>query len=247
MATPNANQGLLEFQNVSVSYGGIQALRNISFSIPKGSIVTVLGANGAGKTSCLRAVSGIVPLKTGSVHFEGQPISAWSHKRPHKVADLGIAHVPEGRGIFPELTVDENLDLGAWAQPSAKQKEADRERAFAHFPRLKERRQQLGGTLSGGEQQMLAIGRALMSRPKLLLLDEPSLGLAPQVIALIFKIIQQINAEGTTVLLVEQNAHLALQIAHKGIVLETGELTLVDEAQNLLNNPKIREAYLGNH
>jgi branched-chain amino acid transport system ATP-binding protein len=237
---------LLEFKNVSVSYGGIQALRSISFSVPKGEIVTLLGANGAGKTSCLRAISGIVPLKTGEVFYDGESLSSWSYKKPHKVAGLGIAHVPEGRGIFPDLTVDENLDLGAWRENSKAKIEQDREWVFTFFPRLRERRAQAGGTLSGGEQQMLAIARALMSHPKLLLLDEPSLGLAPQIIALIFKIIQEINATGTTVLLVEQNAHLALKIAHKGIVLETGELMLVDEARNLLNNPKIREAYLGN-
>jgi branched-chain amino acid transport system ATP-binding protein len=234
---------LLQFTNVSVSYGGIQALREISFSIPKGEIVTILGANGAGKTSCLRAISGLVPLQSGAVLYQGKDLCA--HKKPHLLAGMGIAHVPEGRGIFPELTVDENLDLGAWNDSS--KCEENREKAFHFFPRLKERRAQLGGTLSGGEQQMLAIGRALMSHPTLLLLDEPSLGLAPQVIALIFKIIQEINKQGTTVLLVEQNAHLALQIAHKGLVLETGSLTLVDEARNLLNNSKIREAYLGNH
>lgn len=238
---------LLEFHDVSVNYGGIQALRSISFSVPKGEIVTLLGANGAGKTSCLRAISGTVALKGGEVKYDGKPLSAWSARRPHQVAGLGIAHVPEGRGIFPELTVDENLDLGAWRETDKAKIEKDREWVFDFFPRLKERRTQMGGTLSGGEQQMLAIGRALMSHPTLLLLDEPSLGLAPQVIALIFKIIQEINRTGTTILLVEQNAHLALQIAHKGIVLETGELTLVDEARNLLNNPKIREAYLGNH
>jgi branched-chain amino acid transport system ATP-binding protein len=238
---------MLEFHNVSVSYGAIQALHDVSFTIPKGEIVTILGANGAGKTSCLRAISGLVNLKGGHVSFQGEAISAWSSRRPHKVAELGIAHVPEGRGIFPELSVDENLDLGAWRESDKAKIEQDRERVFAFFPRLKERRTQAGGTLSGGEQQMLAIGRALMSHPKLLLLDEPSLGLAPQIIALIFKIVKEINAQGTTVLLVEQNAHLALQIAHKGLVLETGQLTLVDEARNLLNNPKIREAYLGNH
>jgi len=238
---------MLEFRNVNVSYGAVQALRDLSFTIPRGEIVTVLGANGAGKTSCLRAVSGLVGVQAGEILFEGEPLSAWSHKKPHKVAHLGIAHVPEGRGIFPELTIDENLDLGAWRERDRARIEQDRERVFTFFPRLKERRKQPGGTLSGGEQQMLAIGRALMSHPKLLLLDEPSLGLAPQVIALIFQIVKEINAQGTTVLLVEQNAHLALQIAHKGLVLETGHLTLVDEARNLLNNPKIREAYLGNH
>jgi branched-chain amino acid transport system ATP-binding protein len=240
-------EALLEFKNVSVSYGAIQALRGISFSIPKGEIVTILGANGAGKTSCLRAISGLVPLKGGEVRYKGEAISQWSSRRPFKVAQMGLAHVPEGRGIFPELTIDENLDLGAWREHSKAVIEEDRERVFGLFPRLKERRAQPGGTLSGGEQQMLAIGRALMSHPEMLLLDEPSLGLAPQVIALIFKIIQSVNQQGTTVLLVEQNAHLALQIAHRGLVLETGELTLVDEARNLLNNPKIREAYLGTH
>lgn len=238
---------LLEFRNVSVAYGGIQALRSISFKIPKGQIVTALGANGAGKTSCLRAISGLVPLRGGEVFYEGKNISQWSCKRPHQVARLGISHVPEGRGIFPELTIDENLDLGAWQQNSEDKLEENRKRVFDLFPRLKERRSQPGGTLSGGEQQMLAIGRALMSHPTLLLLDEPSLGLAPQIISLIFRILKEVNSQGTTILLVEQNAHLALQIAHQGLVLETGELTLVDEARNLLNNPKIREAYLGNH
>jgi branched-chain amino acid transport system ATP-binding protein len=242
MTTP-----MLEFKNVSLNYGGIQALRNISFKIPKGQIVTILGANGAGKTSCLRAISGLVPLRTGEIFFEGQNISSWAVKKPHNVAKLGIAHAPEGRGIFPELSIDENLDLGAWNETDKNKIEAARERVFGLFDRLKERRSQPGGTLSGGEQQMLAIARALMSSPPLLLLDEPSLGLAPQIISLIFKIIKEVNSQGTTVLLVEQNAHLALQIAHTGLVLETGELTLVDEARNLLNNPKIREAYLGNH
>jgi branched-chain amino acid transport system ATP-binding protein len=241
-----SGETLLEFRNVSLSYGGIQALRNISFTIPKGQIVTILGCNGAGKSSCLRALSGLYPLRGGEILYKGANISSWAHRKPHNVARLGIAHAPEGRGIFPELTVDENLDLGAWRENDKSKIEASRERAFTLFPRLKERRTQPGGTLSGGEQQMLAIGRALMSHPTLLLLDEPSLGLAPQVIALIFKIIREINEQGTTVLLVEQNAHLALQIAHKGLVLESGELTLVDEARNLLNNPKIREAYLGN-
>lgn len=236
---------ILEFKNVSVAYGGIQALHNVSFSIPKGEIVTVIGCNGAGKTTCLRAISGIVPLQSGSVSYAGNVISHWSAKSPHKVAHLGIAHVPEGRGIFPELTVEENLELGAWRELDKERNARNLERVFTFFPRLKERRTQLGGTLSGGEQQMLAVGRAIMSNPDLLLLDEPSLGLAPQIIALIFEIVQEINKAGTTVLLVEQNAHLALKIAHHGIVLETGALSLMDEAKKLLDNPKVREAYLG--
>ena len=237
---------LLRFENIFVNYGGIQALRNVNFSIQKGEIITLLGANGAGKSTCLRAISGIVPLKEGKVFFKEEEISAWSAQTPHKVAHKGIAHVPEGRGIFPELTVEENLALGAWKQNNKKKIQSDLEKVFHHFPRLKERLQQYGGTLSGGEQQMLAIGRAMMMEPELLLLDEPSLGLAPQVTATIFKIIQEINKSGTTILLVEQNAHLALQIAHRGMVLETGEIVLIDDAKNLLNNPKVREAYLGN-
>lgn len=238
---------LLECKDVAVAYGGIQALHKVSFTVNKGEIVTILGANGAGKTTCLRAISGIVPLKGGSVSFAGEEISRWSNARPHHVAKLGIAHVPEGRGIFPELTIDENLDLGTWGQRDHNLIEKNRERAFTYFPRLKERRTQAAGTLSGGEQQMLAIGRALMMNPTCVLLDEPSLGLAPQVIQTIFHIIKEINKTGTTILLVEQNAHLALQIAHRGIVLETGALTLVDDAQKLLHNPKVREAYLGGH
>jgi branched-chain amino acid transport system ATP-binding protein len=239
---------LLRVENIDVKYGGIQALCDVSFTVNKGEIVTLIGANGAGKTTCLRAISGIVPLKKGRILYESAEISHWSHACPHKVANLGISHVPEGRGIFPELTVDENLELGTWNQKNKAKAKQDLEKVFHYFPRLKERHKQLGGTLSGGEQQMLAIGRALMMEPCLLLLDEPSLGLAPQIIATIFRIIKEINETlGTTILLVEQNAHLALQIAHRGIVLETGALTLVDEAKNLLNNSKVRDAYLGQH
>ena len=238
---------LLDCKNISVAYGGIQALRGLNFQVMQGEILCLIGSNGAGKTTTLRAISGLVPLKSGSIHYDGHEISPGNYREPHRLAAKGISHVPEGRGIFPELSVEENLELGTWGQSDTKVIAENLERVFNYFPRIKERRSQMAGTLSGGEQQMLAIGRALMMNPRFVLLDEPSLGLAPQIIALIFKIIQEINKSGTTILLVEQNAHLALGIAHRGIVLETGEITLVDEAQKLLHNPKVREAYLGGH
>lgn len=235
-------KALLRFENVSVHYGAISAIRNISFEVNAGEIVTLIGANGAGKTTSLRAVSGLVKPSSGKIFYQDELIS-------NLPADLivrkKICQVPEGRGIFLNLSVMENLDLGAWTAPNPKTFDDDLAHVFQLFPRLKERREQNAGTLSGGEQQMLAIGRALMAHPNLLLLDEPSLGLAPQIIEKIFEIIQQINRAGMTVLLVEQNALQALQIAHKGIVLETGNLVTQGTSKSLLNSDEIRKAYLG--
>jgi branched-chain amino acid transport system ATP-binding protein len=232
----------LEIAGLEVQYGGISAVKGISLSVAPGEIVALVGANGAGKTTTLRAALGLVRPSAGVISVFGKDVT---QVPTHQLARLGVALVPEGRAIFSNMSVQENLELGAYSLRDSTEEQRRMQQCLTLFPRLKERLAQIAGTLSGGEQQMLAIGRALMSHPKLLLLDEPSLGLAPQVIALILKIVQQINQAGTTVLLVEQNAHLALKIAHKGVVLETGEISLVDEAANLLNNPKIREAYLG--
>ena len=233
---------LLELLDVSVDYGRIRALHGISISVDQGEIVTLIGANGAGKTTTMRAISGVRPLATGRIRFEGDDITKLR-------ADLrvvrGICQAPEGRGVFPGMTVDENLDMGAYARKDRKNLPADLDRVFTLFPRLKERRTQIAGTMSGGEQQMLAIGRALMSKPRLLLLDEPSMGLAPQFIAQIFSIIGEINRQGVTVLLVEQNASKALSIAHRGYVLETGRVVLADTGASLLADPRVREVYLG--
>jgi branched-chain amino acid transport system ATP-binding protein len=233
---------LLRFENVSVHYGAIQAIHNVSFDVERGQIVTLIGANGAGKTTILRAISGLVKKSSGRVVYKNEDISALP---PHLIVRKRLCQAPEGRGIFLNLSVEENLDLGAWTAPDKKTYAKDLEMAFEMFPRLKERRKQNAGTLSGGEQQMLAIARALMAHPELLLLDEPSLGLAPQIIERIFEIIQRINREGKTVLLVEQNALQALQIAHKGIVLETGKVTATGPAQELLRSDEVRKAYLG--
>jgi branched-chain amino acid transport system ATP-binding protein len=232
----------LELKSVSVDYGAIQALQSISFEIHAGEIVTLIGANGAGKTSTLRAISGLSPVSSGEILFQGQSILGLA---PHKISQQGIIHAPEGRGIFLNLSVEENLDLGAWNIKDKTTIKQSLQTVFELFPRLKERRKQNAGTLSGGEQQMLAIGRAIMSQPKLLLLDEPSLGLAPQVIELIFEIIKKINSTGQTILLVEQNATQALQIANRGIVLETGKLVMSALASKLLNSEFIKKAYLG--
>jgi branched-chain amino acid transport system ATP-binding protein len=233
---------LLELAGVSVSYGRIQALHDIDIAVEEGEIVTLIGANGAGKTTTLRAISGIRPLSTGRLHFEGKDITRLR-------ADLrvvrGISQAPEGRGIFPGMTVAENLDMGAYARKDRSNLPAELDRVFEYFPRLKERRTQVAGTMSGGEQQMLAIGRALMSKPKIMLLDEPSMGLAPQYIAQIFTIIRQINSEGVTVLVVEQNASKALSIAHRGYVLETGRIVKTGKGSDLLADPAVKEAYLG--
>lgn len=236
------NGSYLEFENVSVRYGAVQAVRDVSFQVKKGEIVTLIGANGAGKTTLLRALSGLVKVHTGTIRFQNEIIS---NCEPHKIVCKKICHSPEGRGIFLNLTVEENLDLGAWTVKDKSSYSRDIDHAFTLFPRLKERRKQNAGTLSGGEQQMLAIARALMGHPDLLLLDEPSLGLAPQIIEKIFEIIQMINKEGKTVLLVEQNALQALEIAHHGVVLETGKVVARGLAKELLSSDQIRKAYFG--
>jgi len=233
---------LLQLDGVDVHYGAIHALRGVSFQVTEGEIVTLIGANGAGKTTTLRAVSGMLKPTQGNITYCGQAIQGL---KPHKLVALGLCHAPEGRGIFPNLTVRENLRLGAFLRRDSAEIEKDAEKGFALFPRLKEREKQLAGTLSGGEQQMLAISRALMARPKLLLLDEPSLGLAPQVVETIFNIVAEINKAGVTILLVEQNAHLALGIAHHGYVLETGTVVQSGTGQELLKSPEVRKAYLG--
>ncbi len=233
---------LLEIKGLSVSYGAVRALRGLDLRVPLGSIVTLIGANGAGKFTVLRAVSGLVRPQEGEITFEGSsllPVPA------HRIVGLGLVHCPEGRGVFPAMSVEENLDLGAYARAERGEVESDRTYVFELFPRLLERRRQPAGTLSGGEQQMLAIGRALMARPKLLLLDEPSLGLAPQVVEMIFEVIKKVNREGTSVLLVEQNANLALEIAHHAYVLETGELKLQGPASEVMKDERVVKAYLG--
>ena len=233
---------LLELDNVKTYYGNIRALKGISIEVDEGEIVCLIGGNGAGKSTTLMTISGVLTPVEGNVHYQGQSIVS---VRPDDIVNMGICQVPEGRLIFPLLTVMENLDLGAYLRKDKVGIKEDLERVFEYFPVLGERRQQEGGTLSGGEQQMLAIGRALMARPKLLLLDEPSLGLAPIVVDSIFDIIRQINEEGTTILLVEQNAQLALQFSHRGYVLETGEITLADTSEALRTNEQVKKAYLG--
>jgi branched-chain amino acid transport system ATP-binding protein len=233
---------VLSIQNLSVHYGAIAALHGISLEVKQGAIVTLLGSNGAGKTTTLRAISGLVKA-SGKILYQGQDIA---NQRPHRIVAAGISHVPEGRMIFANLTVAENLDMGAYLQKDKAVIQHDLDFVCAMFPRLAERRQQMAGTLSGGEQQMLAIGRALMSRPKFLMLDEPSLGIAPILVKTIFEKIVEINRQqGLTILLVEQNANLALEIAHYGYVLETGRVILQDQCAALRQNPKVREAYLG--
>jgi len=235
---------LLEVDNIDVHYGGIHALKGVSFSVDEGQVVTLIGANGAGKTTTLRAISGLVKPSKGSVKLAGRSITGLP---AHEIVALGMAHVPEGRGIFSNLTVDENLQLGAFLRNDKAGIAKDRTRALELFPRLAERLGQNAGTLSGGEQQMLAIARALLTRPRLLILDEPSLGLAPQIAQLIFKIVRQIQSEGTTILLVEQNAHQALKVATTGHVLEVGRLAHSGPAAELARDDKIRKAYLGVH
>jgi branched-chain amino acid transport system ATP-binding protein len=232
----------LEVRALEVSYGQIKAVKGIDIEVKQGELVCLIGANGAGKTTALKALSGMLPPSQGEILFEGERITG---SPSHALVRRGIALVPEGRGIFGRLTVEENLRLGAYARRDGAGIRQDLERAYGLFPRLAERRRQFAGTLSGGEQQMLAIGRALLSRPQLLLLDEPSMGLAPMLVQKIFEIIRQIAAEGVTLLLVEQNAKLALQISHRGYVLESGRVALADTASALLSNPRVRQAYLG--
>ena len=265
---------LLAVENLDVHYGGIHALRGVSLCVEQGEIVTLIGANGAGKTTTLRAISGLLSPSGGEIRFDGRVINsvpggapgqagprggvaraldfALRLRRsrgaaPHQIVERGLAHAPEGRGIFANLTVDENLEIGSYVRRDRHQVRKDREHVLTLFPRLKERLQQNAGTLSGGEQQMLAIARALLARPKLLLLDEPSLGLAPTIVKLIFEIIKTINDEGTTILLVEQNAHMALHVAHRAYVLEVGAVVAADDAKKLAADDKIRKAYLGVH
>jgi branched-chain amino acid transport system ATP-binding protein len=233
---------LLEVNDLNVFYGAIHALQGVSFALDEGKIVTLIGANGAGKSTTLRTISGLLRSRTGFVKFRGQDISTMPAEQ---IVRLGISQVPEGRKIFAPLTVRENLDMGAYTRNNPSEIHASMQRVFASFPRLKERINQLGGTLSGGEQQMLAMGRALMSRPKLLLLDEPSMGLSPILTEEIFRIIKEINSQGTTILLVEQNALMALSVAHRAYVLETGSIVLQGSAADVRDNPQVRNAYLG--
>ncbi len=233
---------LFELHNIHTYYGNIHALKGISVTVDKGEIVTLIGSNGAGKTTTLKTISGVLQPREGTITLEGRRID---RTPAHDIVALGICQAPEGRRIFPRLTTLENLEMGAFHRNDKVGIQEDIERVFALFPRLKERQSQLGGTLSGGEQQMLAIGRALMSRPNILLLDEPSMGLSPVLVETIFQIIQDIHAQGTTILLVEQNALMALQVADRGYVLQTGRIVLHDTAENLSENEMVRKAYLG--
>lgn len=235
---------LLAVKNLSVCYGAIQALRGISLHVEPGEIVTLIGANGAGKSTTLRTISGLLQPQQGTIEFHGQAIQGWA---PHRTVQSGLVQVPEGRGIFANLTVDENLQLGAFTRADHAGIAKDRERALQLFPRVRERLRQQAGTLSGGEQQMLAIARALLARPRLLMLDEPSLGLAPQIVQTIFQVIREINREGTTILLVEQNAAMALQVAHRAYVIEVGEILMHGPAHELAASDRVRKAYLGGH
>jgi branched-chain amino acid transport system ATP-binding protein len=233
---------MLKVENINVYYGAIHALKGISVEVKEGEIVTLIGANGAGKSTILRTISGLLRTKTGNILFEGNSVAAMA---PEEIVKKGISQVPEGRRIFANMTVEENLELGAYIRSDKPGIRKDIDKVFERFPRLGERRKQIAGTLSGGEQQMLAIGRGLMSQPRLLLLDEPSMGLAPLLVKEIFSIIKEINASGTTILLVEQNANMALSIAHQAYVLETGRITLSGSAKELMESEEVRKAYLG--
>lgn len=233
---------MLTVDKLNLYYGAIHALHDISFEVRQGEIVSLIGANGAGKTSILSAISGLVPIKSGDVTFDQKKISK---APPHSLIYQGLAHVPEGRRVFAKMTVKENLEMGAFSLKDQSSRHEDIQRIYTHFPRLKERRHQLAGTLSGGEQQMLAMGRALMGHPTLVMMDEPSMGLSPILVQEIFAIVKEINQSGTTVLLVEQNAHMALSIAHRAYVLETGRIVMAGDAKELLHNADVKKAYLG--
>ncbi|MDD3693202.1 MAG: ABC transporter ATP-binding protein [Oscillospiraceae bacterium] len=233
---------MLDVKDINVYYGAIHALKGLSFYVNEGEIVSLIGANGAGKTTAMHTISGLLRSKTGDILFMGDSIAA---AEPHKIVRLGLAQVPEGRRVFSGMTVQENLEMGAFVRNDGRKVEKDLEMVFTRFPRLKERRRQRAGTLSGGEQQMLAIGRALMSRPKMLLLDEPSMGLSPILVNEIFDCIQEVNKSGTTILLVEQNAKMALSISHRAYVLETGKIIIEGKSSELLDNEKVKRAYLG--
>ena len=232
---------LLKIDDINVYYGAIHAIKGVSFEVNEGEIVTLIGANGAGKSTILKTISGLLRSKTGNIEFNDGSIA---HVPPHKIVDMGLAHVPEGRRVFLNMTVEENLEMGAYTQGKSTIA-ASKEDVFTRFPRLKERRKQIAGTLSGGEQQMLAMGRALMSKPKLLMLDEPSMGLAPLLVEQIFDIIKELHEAGTTILLVEQNAQMALSVATRAYVLETGKITLSGTGEELAASDKVRKAYLG--
>ena len=233
---------LLALQKLQVAYGGIQAVKGIDLEVGEGELVCLIGANGAGKTTTLKGICGLLPVKAGTIRYAGNDVTG---KPSCVLVQRGLAMVPEGRGVFGALTIEENLAMGAYIRNDRDGIKADIERVFGLFPRLKERRRQTAGTLSGGEQQMLAMGRAMLSRPKLLLLDEPSMGLAPLMVQKVFETIVTISGEGVTILLIEQNAKLALEVSRRGYVMESGEITLEGEAKALLHNPKVREAYLG--
>ena len=233
---------MLKVEDINVYYGSIHAIKGVSFSVNKGEIVTLIGANGAGKSNTLNTVSGLLRSKTGSITFNGQDLGKIP---PHKIVSMGLAQVPEGRRVFLSMTVQENLEMGAYTQKKGDDIDAELEKVFERFPRLKERRRQIAGTLSGGEQQMLAMGRALMSKPELLMLDEPSMGLSPILVDQIFDIVKELNKQGTTILLVEQNAQMALSVADRGYVLETGKIVTSASAKELLNDNAVKKAYLG--
>jgi branched-chain amino acid transport system ATP-binding protein len=238
----NVTAPLLELKDLKVAYGGIQAVKGIDLSVDQGELVCLIGANGAGKTTTLKGITGLQPIKSGKIHYAGEDITG---KPAFQLVRKGLSMVPEGRGVFGALTIEENLAMGAYARDDRAAIKDDIERVFGLFPRLKERRKQTAGTLSGGEQQMLAMGRAIMSRPKLLLLDEPSMGLAPLMVQKVFETVMAISKEGVTILLIEQNAKLALEVSSRGYVMESGEITLQGKAKQLLSDPKVREAYLG--